>query len=89
MTTSQIAEVLEGSIQGFQEQALTQPMNPKKLVNTIKYLYSLTYLDANRLKLILKQGAKSNGLMRIDDAVFEELVDVLDLPLEITNDNKA
>lgn len=45
-------------------------------------MYSLSYLDNERLKLIIKEGARSNGLLRIDDESFNQLVKVLNLPLE-------
>lgn len=39
------------------------------------------------MKLIIKEGAKFNQILRIKDSAIENLVNVLDLPLEVPLEN--
>lgn len=64
------------------EKHLIIDLDPVSLRDTIKTLYNLEYLTFERLKLVLKQGAKASNLMRMSDENFDELVRVLELPLE-------
>ncbi len=57
-------------------------LNPTALLNTIKFLYKLDYLTFDRLKQILKEGAKFNQILRIKEENFDDLVASLNLPLE-------
>lgn len=55
---------------------------PVKLRNTIKQIYKLDSLTYTSLKHILKEGAKFNQLLRIKDEQFDNMVDVLKIPLD-------
>ena len=62
-----LAKVLDGKFIEFKEESLIEEIDSTSMVNTIKYLYNLKYLDMKRLKMILKEGAKCNGLLRLKE----------------------
>lgn len=66
----------------YDEGNLILDIPPIKLKNTIKQVYSLDNLTYTSLKHILKEGAKFNQLLRIKDDCFDNMVDVLRLPLD-------
>ena len=71
ISSEYLAKVLDGKHLDFKEETLVQEIDPKALVNTIKYLYGIKSLDKNTLKIILKEGAKSNQLLRMKDETFD------------------
>ena len=72
--------------QDFQDKHLIDDLDPYALRETIKKLYNLEHLTFSHLKQILKQGAKANNLVRMNDESFNQLVKVLDIPLEALAD---
>ncbi len=70
------------------ESTLTLDLDPIALRNTIKLVYGIDYLTFSRIKELLKQGAKFNGILRIKDDSFNDLVDALKLPYECKGGRK-
>lgn len=51
--------------------------------------YGFHQLTEETLRLILKQGAEDNNLLRISEASYSKLIDALNIPLDSSNQAKT
>ena len=51
--------------------------------------YGFQQLTEETLRLILKQGAEDNNLLRISEASYTKLIEALNIPLDSSNQTKA
>jgi len=66
----------------YDESNLVCEIDPIKFKNTIKLIYGLEYLTFGILKTIVKEGAKFNQILRINDESFDALTEALNIPCE-------
>lgn len=66
----------------FDETMLTVPLDAEDLKKTLCHIYGLKQLNRETLKMILKEGAKFNKIIRLGNNAFELLLDALELPLD-------
>lgn len=71
MNEEYLSKVLDGKQGDFDESSLICELDPVALANTIKYLYSVDTLTPTILKLILKEGAKFNQVLRMKEEGFD------------------
>lgn len=74
----------------FTEDNLTNPkLTSADLKRIIMENYSFKQLTEDTLRLILKQGAEDNNLLRISEASYTKLIDALDFKLDSSSEAKT
>lgn len=71
----------------FSEKYLVSDIDGHRIMRSIKKRYKFKSVTKEILKHILYEGAKTNDILRINDEWFENLADVLNLPLD-TDDSE-
>ncbi|CAI2381024.1 unnamed protein product [Moneuplotes crassus] len=71
-----------GSKFKFSEKHLIANMDGEMIKSSVKEIFKLDTLTRENLKMILREGADTNNVLRITDECFEKMVDVLNLPLD-------
>lgn len=73
----------------FTEKYLVSDIDPMVIKDALKEMFKLDNLTRENLKYILREGAKSNNILRITDTCFENMVDTLNLPLDPEKDTNG
>ena len=71
----------------FSEKYLISEIEGPKIIRAIKRRYKFQHVTKEILKHILYEGAKTNDILRINDEWFENLVEILNLPLDEENES--
>ena len=71
----------------FSEKYLVSDIDGHRIIRSIKKRYKFKSVTKEILKHILYEGAKTNDILRINDEWFENLAEVLNLPLD-TDDSE-
>lgn len=66
----------------FSEKYLVSEIDGNRIIRCIKRRYKFKSVTKEILKHILYEGAKTNDILRINDECFENLAEVLNLPLD-------
>lgn len=67
---SLLSKILGHGKEQIDDRALIQDIDPIALRNTIKVFYGIDYLTFSRMKRILKEGAKYNQILWLQDEAF-------------------
>lgn len=67
----------------------SEKLSGSDLRKMILEYYGFKQLTEETLKLILKQGAEDNNLLRISEASYIKLVDALEIPLDSSGQQKT
>lgn len=84
-----LSRSLIDSFQFNESNLVSKTLNPSDLKKMILELYGFSKLSEDTLRLILKQGAEDNKLLRISEASYSKLIDALEIPLDSEEQSKT
>ena len=71
-----------GSNFKFTGEFLISDIDPHLIKNSLLKMFNLEKLTEETLKNILREGARSNNVLRLNDQWYEKMVEILNLPLD-------